>query len=424
MLRSAFFLLIFVQFSFAQSSAPAQGHEQHQAPAAQPPQQPSASPHQQHQAAPAAPAQAGQAPAAPAKPVAPTAPVLVLDGFCEVPAAAAAKPATPPAQKNCKKVITKAEFEKIMDAVIPKSRRNQGQLDAQVKQAVGRQYAEILVMANEARKRGIQRRPNTQELMRISQLQVLAQSLLQDLNEKSAPTPAETERYYSDNKAAFEEAIVRRLFIPKEAPPATPPAGAADAKPATPAGAAPAPDPAAQKAFADKVRGRAAAGEDFDKLQNDAFAFAKNTQSPPTTQLGPRRRGTLPPDHDTAVFALKPGGVSELFDTPTGWYLYKLESKRDLPLNEVREEITRRLQPQKFNDARGAITTSVSPEFNPDYFGPATGGAPNAAVPPASAQPAGGPEIQRGPARPRGPRGAVQPPPAQPATSPESPQPK
>ena len=415
MLRSALFLLILTQFAVAQSSAPpAQGHEQHQAPA-QPAQAP-ASPHQHHpgQGAAPAPAQPAEAPPAapsPSKPVASTAPVITLNGYCEAPAAGAAKPATP-APQNCKKVITKAEFEKIIDAVVPKSRRTQPELNEQLKQAVARQYAELLVMSNEARKRGIQRKPTTQELMRISQIQVLAQSLLQDLNEKAAPTPAEVAQYHSQNKPAFEEAIVRRLFIPKEAPAATPPT--ADSKPATPAPSAPAADAAGQKAFAEKARGRAAAGEDFDKIQNDAFAFAKNTQAPPTTQLGPRRRGTLPPEHDAAVFALKPGEVSQLFDTPTGWYMYKVESKRDLPLEEVRDEITRRLQPQKFNDARTAITSGVSPEFNADYFGAAPAAPPTAAAPAApSAQPA-----------PRGPRSVRGPQPAQPATPAQPPQPR
>jgi parvulin-like peptidyl-prolyl isomerase len=422
MLRSALFLLILTQFALAQSSAPpAQGHEQHQSPT-QPAQQPAASPHQQHEGhspTPAAPpAEAAPSATAPSKPVAPTAPVITLNGFCEAPATAAAKPATPVPQ-NCKKVITKAEFEKIIDAVIPKSRRAQVDVNEQVKQAVARQYAELLVMANEARKRGIQRKPSTQELMRISQVQVLAQSLLQDLNEKATPTPAEVAKYHSENKPAFEEAIVRRLFIPKEAPPVAPPAAGSDPKAATPAVPPPAVDPAATKAFAEKARGRAAAGEDLDKIQSDAFAFVKNTQAPPTTQLGPRRRGSLPPDHDAAVFALKPGEVSQLFDTSGGWYLYRVESKRDLPLEEVREEITRRLQPQKLNDARTAISGSVRPEFNPDYFGASPAGAP----PSAAAPPAAPSSVQ---STPRGPRSVrrTPPSPAQPAAPAQPPQPR
>src|SRR5262249_59674649 len=123
---------------------------------------------------------------------------------------------------------------------------------------------------------------------------------------------AEIEKFYNDNKAAFEEAIVRRLMIPKPAatPPSAPPASGSEAKPAESASPQPAPDEAAQKAYAEKARERAVAGEDFDKIQSDAFLFYKTTIAPPTTVLGPRRRGTLPPDQESAVFALKPGDVS------------------------------------------------------------------------------------------------------------------
>jgi len=398
MFRSALFLLLLMQLAFAQTGTPQQSHEHPAAPA-----QPAAAP--QSSASPATSAQSGDeeeppAPGSPAqaaasakaKAVPATAPVIVLNGFCEAPAASAAKPAAVTPQ-NCKKVITKAEFEKIMDAVVPKSRRTEAELNPQVKQAIARQYTDILVLANEAKKRGVQRNPNTQELMRLSQLQVLAQGLLQQMNEKAQPSPAEIEKHYNENKVAFEEAILRRLFIPKQtSTSAQSTTTSGEAKPAQQPPATSVSE-AAQKTFADKVRERAAAGEDFDKLQKEAFDFAKNTQTPPSTQLGPRRRGSLPPDHDAAVFALKGGEVSQLFDTASGWYLYKVESKRQVPLNEVREEIVRRLQPEKFSDARTAISNSVKPDLNPDYFGAAPSTA-SAATP--AAKPAGTPAIRPG----------------------------
>jgi len=420
MFRSLLFVLFVIPYALAQTGAPPQSQEQH-APA-QPAQAPD---HSQHATPAQGTAAASPAPAAPratlAKPVAPTAPVIVLNGFCEVPAAGTTAPAAAANKANCKKVITKAEFEKIVDAVIPKARRAEAQANPQVMQGIAKQYAEILVMSNEAKKRGLQRQPSTQELLRISQLQVLAQSLLQDLNEKSAPTPAEIEKYYTDNKPAFEEAIVRRVVIPKETAAATPPANKDAAQPKAPAEPPPpAPDAAAQKAFAEKARERAVAGEDLEKIQKDAFEATKNTQPPPSTQLGPLRRGSLPPDHDAALFALKTGEVSQLFDTGNGWYFYKVESKRTLPLSEVREELTRRLQPQKFNDARTAVANSVQPDLNQDYFGATLPSPVSASTP--GAQPAR-PGLQRGPATPRTPRTAPQPTPAQPTQTPES-QPK
>jgi parvulin-like peptidyl-prolyl isomerase len=401
MLRSALLLIILSQYALAQTSAPPQSHEHQPAPTTAT-QQPGAPEDHSHHALPgatAAPASAQQASTVPAKAVAPTAPVITLNGYCEAPATGAA-PAAKPATQNCKKVITKAEWERILSAAIPANRRAEVMANPQFVQQIARQYAEILVMANEARKRGIQRRPATQEMLRIQQSQVLAQGLMQDLNEKATPTPAEIDKFYNENKPAFEEAIVRRLMVPKPqpTPPAPPAASGSEAKPAEPASTQPVPDEAAQKAYLQKARERAVAGEDFDKIQSDAFLNYKSTQAPPTTLLGPRRRGSLPPDHDAAVFALKPGEVSQWFETPNGSYLYKVESKRMLPISEVREEITRRIQPQKFNDSRLAIANAVRTDLNPDYFGSEPAAAPPRGAAPVT--PAGSPAQPRSATKP------------------------
>jgi parvulin-like peptidyl-prolyl isomerase len=413
MFRSVLLVIILTQFALAQAGAPPQAPGQPATPSPAP-QQPATPEDHSHHGMPATPAPAEAA--APKKPVAATAPVITLNGFCEAPSAAA--PAAKPPTQNCKKVITKGEFERILSAAVPPNRRSEVLANPQFLQQVARQYAEIMVMANEAKKRGLQRRPSTQELMRISQMQVLAQGLMQELNEKATPTPAEIDNYYNENKAAFEEVIVRRLMLPKPAAPAAPAASGSEAKPGEPAAPAaaappPAPDEAAQKAYAEKAGQRAAKGEDLDKIQSDAFLYYKSTQAPPTTVLGPRRRGTLPPDHDLAVFALKPGEVTQWFETPNGWYLYKVESKRMLPLGEVREEITRRIQPQKFNDSRAAITNSVRPDFNPDYFGGAPASSP-AGTPPGALE-----GRRPGPGAHRPAPQAGSPPPAQPATQPK-----
>lgn len=290
-----------------------------------------------------------------------TAPVITLKNFC------VAGVKNPPATKapGCDKVVTRAEFEQVVNAVIPKGRLPKGQeVPAQVKQAIAREYANILVMANAAQKRGFPTKdPATMEMLKLSRLQVLAQGLNQELQEKAKPTDAQIAKYYQDNDSAFTEATLRRLIIPKPLP-------GADNKNKT--------DDAALKAAAQKLRDRAAAGEDFDKLQKEAYDASSNKQTPPPTTIGAQRRGTLPPDQDAQVFSLAPGGVSPLLENPGGWYVYKVESKRTLPLAEVKEEIARKLQPERLADSRNDIINSVSTKLNDNYFGPAeaAGGMP------------------------------------------------
>ena len=232
------FVLIFA-FSLALSAQEAKPGNTNSAPtpapAAQPaPAAPAQTNAQSQPAQPAPPMGGGHMHAAPGEPEAPgmepvapqppqpllpaTTPVITLD-YCQGAASATA------AKTSCKKVITKAEFDRILDAAIPKSRRSAGaDVIPQVKQAVAKEYLNMYVMASEAEKRGYPAKdPMAEEMLRLSRMQVLSMALNQELQEKAKPTDAEVESYYKDNPSAFVEVGLRRLYIPKPAP-VTPPA--------------------------------------------------------------------------------------------------------------------------------------------------------------------------------------------------------
>ncbi|HTC92530.1 MAG TPA: peptidylprolyl isomerase [Terriglobales bacterium] len=386
----------------AQSAAPA---SQPAAPA------PAAGNAQPSSAKPAAPVAPGSVPpdiarpaetgpvTAPGPDLPPTTPVITLN-FCEG-AASKAKTAAAAPQAGCKKVITKAQFDKVLDAAIPRSRRPAGgEIPQQVKGAVAKEYLNMYLMAHEAEKRNLEHTdPMVQEMLELSRMQVLSMALNQQLQEKTKPTDAEIEKYYNDNPSAFVEIGLRRLYIPKpaQAPttapnPASTSANSATPNNPTPATATPKPeDVEAQKAAAEKLRDRASAGEDLDKLEKEAFDAAASKQTPPPTQMGNRRHNILPPDQDAEVFALNPGQVSKLYENPGGWYLYKVESKRTLALTDVKEEIQRKLQPEKLNDARQAITGKVKSDLNEKYFGGPAGAEGSSAAPgPGKSSPSAG----------------------------------
>ena len=103
------------------------------------------------------------------------------------------------------------------------------------------------------------------------------------------------------------------------------------------------------KKLADALRARAAAGEDFEKLQDEAIAASEIKGKPPT-KLGKVRRTSLPPDQ-AAIFNLKPGETSQLITTPNGYLIYKVGEKDTLPLDKVRDEIFSTLRSQRMQDA-------------------------------------------------------------------------
>ncbi len=350
MIRTLALLLLCGAFAFAQ--APAAGGPKAQGEGPQP--------------APKAPAAATTAQPKPAAGnLAPTAAVITLEGLCDPPKTKA--PAT--ARKtDCKTVVTRADFEKLLDAAWPKNRRPQNPAALeQVKQGLAKQYANMLILAHAARARGVDKQPQTQEMLRLMQLQVMAQMLQMQITEEATPTDAALEKYYKDNQPAFDEVTLRRIFIPR------PPKQGGGEKTAA--------ESAAEVEAAKKVRDRAAAGEDLDALEKEVFLAANPKGVPPPTTFGARRRKMLPPQEVEGVFSLKPGEFSQAFESPNAFIIYKVESRRTLPFADVKEEIRQSLLPQRQGDAMNAVLGKVKTDLNPAYF-PEPKPAPAAAMPP------------------------------------------
>lgn len=309
--------------------------------------------------------------------VPPSAPIITIEGFCQDPAA-----------KPCQTVVTKADFEKLMHALDPA-------MQPQARQSLADQYSKIAVMAAEARKHNLENDPRSQEIMRFLQLQILANLYNQRLQDQAKEIPAaDIEKYYNDHKSDYDEASVRRIYIPRNVP--------ADAKKLS---------DAERTALANDIDKRAKAGEDFNALQKEVFDKFAIKSSPPPTDMGSQRRGNFSPEESTAIFALAPGQVSDVVSTQIGDFIYKLVSKRTLTLDEARSDIQGNLQRQRYISDLSAVFAPVSVKLNPDYFGP------NAAVslPGRSPEP---PALAAKPAVPSRPAVAQPAAPARPATKP------
>ncbi|MGB8011299.1 MAG: peptidylprolyl isomerase [Terriglobales bacterium] len=324
-------------------------------------------------AAPTAPPAAGAkteqtAPAAPEKApevkVGPDDTVITLNGFC----ADASQTGD-----ACKTKITRAQFEKLADALQPG-------MSPAIRRQLANRYAQILKMSATAEKRGLEKQPTFEEKMYFARLQILAQELTAALQTDAGKiSDADVEDYYKKNEASYEQATFERIFVPrtKQIPPPKPaPAKAGEKAAAKPA--APAPPTEEQKKAAEEamtkvaksLRARAVAGEDFDKLQKEAFVDAGLPGNATNTKVEKARRTTLPKDHQ-AVMDMKPGEVSEVItDANNGHYIYKLVSKETLTLETVSPEIRKTLSSQRYRDSMQAFQGNV--EMNDAYFGPAS----------------------------------------------------
>jgi hypothetical protein len=126
---------------------------------------------------------------------------------------------------------------------------------------------------------------------------------------------------------------------------------------------------AAMKAEAAKIRTRAAAGEDFNKLQADAFLVAGIKTKSPTTDMGKIRRSSLP-QGQASVMDLKTGAVSELFSDQSGYFVYKVGTKDTPTLDSVKEEIRGTLRSQRMQEQMQAVQKSATTNLDEAYFGP------------------------------------------------------
>ena len=349
------------------------------APAALPPTQPGVA------ARPAAPVDTSAA-------IPPGAPVITVIGVCPAkpkaaapgsaakPAAAAKTPAAS-APADCKTVITKAEFEKLASALAPN-------LTPQLRKQLAGVLPGLIAMSDEAKKKGLDKTPRFEEQVKFTKMQILKRELQQNIQEEAAKvSPAEIAGYYKQNPEAYEQFAVERIFVPRAKQPDSEKIEDDDQKGAKPTEEQQKAKQAEEKAkqaaselemtkLADSLRSRAAAGEAFAKLQKEAFDAAGMRVESPTVLLPKVRRTGLPPAH-AAVFELKAGEVSQVINDTGGHYIYKVDSREQLPIDQVKDEIHNVLQNQRTRDMMDKVNSSFKVETNEAYFG---GGA-DAAMP-------------------------------------------
>jgi hypothetical protein len=339
------------------------------------------------QAATPKPAPAGQSPAvvttpspAPAAPpavqVPPDTAVITIKGLCS-----AADKTT-----ACNTIITRAEFEKLIDAVQPS-------MPARSRRPFADRWARSLMMAKKGQDMGLDKSPNFDERMRVSRIQILAQELGKALQEQAAQiSDKDIEDYYHANQSRFDEVDVDRIYVPKNR---------------TPPETDKAPSEAEEQKFqqdsekimkdeADKLHARAVKGEDFVKLQEDAFEAAGIKTGSPNTKMGKVRRTVLA-QNQTSVMDLKPGEVSVVIVDLNGFFIYKMNAKSTMPVTEAREEIKATLRSERMQAAMQAVQQSATVTLDENYFGPempARGPMlpPGAMPPPPAKPPAPGPK--------------------------------
>jgi len=313
-----------------------------------------------------------QAPAPVSKTVPADAPVITVEGLCDKstgPQSAmsskdqeqshSASDSFSAQQSDCKTVVTRAQLEAI------------GQmLTSKYAPAKMRRFAsdipELMLFAQTAQEKGLDKDPRFQDFLWYKSLQALQQILLvttqRNFNEVS---DAGVEKFYKEHPERFVQYTLMRVFVPKReqntSQPNYDPAAQAAAKAKAKA------DDEEMFQVAKSIQREAVAGGDFEKLQEKAYKAAKTDEEPPDVDLGDKWTvDNMPKDYKDMLIRMQPGQVSEPAPHPFGWEIFKLVSKRTVPLKEARQMV----QGLTMKDWRDALTATIHTKLNDDYFGP------------------------------------------------------
>jgi peptidyl-prolyl cis-trans isomerase C len=233
-------------------------------------------------------------------------------------------------------------------------------------QAAARQQPQMLTtillyqkLAEDAVKEGHDKQSPYKEQIEFARLQVLANAELTLHGNALIVSPEDSQKYYNAHPEKFQEAKVRVIYIAfnpapgKEVPGEKKLPSAADAQ-----------------TRAVELRNQIVAGADFGKLarenSDDATSAAKDGD------FGVIKHSSPYPDPiKNAVFALKPGELSQPIKQPNGFYLIRLDSLQMQSFDEVSPQIIKDLRQERFNEWMKSLQTQYQVKVeDPAYFRP------------------------------------------------------
>jgi parvulin-like peptidyl-prolyl isomerase len=234
-------------------------------------------------------------------------------------------------------------------------------------EGIKKEFGQIKLLADRARKDGLDQQDATKVRMKIERSQALARAYVGDLqkNADKLVTDADVEQYYNEHKSEFEEAKVRHILVSTKEEHSEDDGHGHGKDDAAKAGKGLTKEQARQKAqgLLERVR----KGEDFAKLAQE------NSDDPGSKDKGGLydffARGSMVPEFEKASFTLKPGEISDLVETEYGFHIIKVEEQRTAPLDDqaTRQKIVEKLKQEKLEsrikEIADASTVQVAEDF-------------------------------------------------------------
>jgi hypothetical protein len=245
---------------------------------------------------------------------------------------------------------TKEELEKFVRSLSPNVMNN----FYMNKKMFLEQLALMMRLTRMAEEMGLDRQEPHAERLYFSRLQYLSTALMTKEGNLLAISPEEVKAHYEKNKDQFMRAKVRIVYVSFSTVKLEGAKGRTEEE---------------AKARAEEAAKKARAGADFTALakeySEDADSRDKGGEFPPIKP----NDNTVPENIRTAVFALKPGEVSEPVRQPNGFYVFKLEEFTTPEFKDVSQDIFESLKQERFSAWMAGVQKSLKIEFNdPKYL--------------------------------------------------------
>jgi parvulin-like peptidyl-prolyl isomerase len=259
------------------------------------------------------------------------------------------------------------------------------QIPPEQMQEIRQQFGQVFLAERKAMAAGVDQQRKTQLQILLQQARVLASMYEEESLSKSVKaTQAEIDEYM---KAHPEEQVhARHILISVKSEDAPTEEGLE--KPAA-------------RAKAEEVLKRVKAGENFEALAKE---YSTDTGSKENGgDLGWFGRGRMVPEFEKATFALQPGQVSEIVESPFGFHIIKVEGRRNgdpqAAEQQVEQEKEKKLIDEIVKRQGGHITIADNFAVQPPPQQQMQPGLPFATQPPPPTQPA--PKGKSSPAKKR-----------------------
>jgi len=220
------------------------------------------------------------------------------------------------------------------------------------------QYAMMLRLVQIAEKDGLDKEYPHAQRLEYNRMQYLVQTAFGQKNLAISVSPEDMQKYYDQHKGDFGEAKVKVIYI------------AYNDKPL------PSSDPAAKKPLtaaeaekrAQEIVQKLKAGGDFAEMvkqfSDDEESKTKGGEFP---ILRPNDT-SVPAVIKAAVFALKPGEVSDPIKQANGFYVFRLESVEVSPLEKVRDDIFNRIKDERIREWLAGLKKDIKIEYKDEAY--------------------------------------------------------